>query len=90
MNMTDTATCGFKYFDCHDIKQITLRTRGYAGGYFTVHTAWDSPELARIPLKFTNVWTDYTADVAIPDGVQAIYLTYHGQGSASLLSFTLA
>lgn len=90
MNMTDSATCGFKYFDCKDVKQITIRVRGYADGSFAVRTAWDGPVLATIPVQYTNVWTDYTADVPIPDGVQAIYLTYQGKGSAALLSFTLA
>ena len=89
MNMADTATCGFKYFDCRGISRITLRVRGYAGGCFIVKTAWDGPELGRVPLRFTNIWTDFSADVAIPDGVNAIYLTYSGGGNASLLSFTL-
>ena len=35
-------------------------------------------------------WTDYTADVAIPDGINAIYFTYTGPGSAALKSFTLS
>ncbi len=89
MNMTDGATCGFKYFDCRGVREITLRVRGYAGGYFGVQTAWDGPELGRVPLRFTNIWTDFTAPVALPDGVQALYLTYHGEGNAALLSFTL-
>jgi len=89
MNMTNSATAGFKYFDCRNVQKITLTVRGYAGGYFAVKTAWDGPELARVPLHFTNIWTDFSADVAIPDGVQAIYLTYCGPGSAMLKSFTL-
>ena len=89
MNMVDSATAGFKYFDCKGITKVTLRTRGYAGGYFSVKTAWDGPELGQIQLHFTNIWTDHSADIAIPDGVQALYFTYNGPGSASLLSFTL-
>ena len=34
-----------------------------------------------------NVYND--SIVAIPDGVQALYFTYAGPGSAALLSFTL-
>ena len=89
MNMVDSATAGFKYFDCKGITKVTLRTRGYAGGYFSVKTAWDGPELGQIQLHFTNIWTDHSADIVIPDGVQALYFTYNGPGSASLLSFTL-
>lgn len=89
INMMDTATCGFKYFDCRGVQRITLRVRGYAGGYFAVKTSWNGAELARIPVHNSTMWTDYSADAPVPDGVQAIYLTYHGPGSAMLLSFTL-
>ena len=52
-------------------------------------TAWDGPALAAIPVEFTNVWTDYTAGISIPDGINALYFTYKGPGSAALRSFTL-
>lgn len=90
MNMTDSATCGFKYFYCDGVKQVSLRVRGYCGGEFEVKTAWDGAVLGRIPVKYTNVWTDYSAPIEIPDGVNALYFTYRGPGSAALLSFTLA
>lgn len=89
-NMKDSATAGFKYFDCKDVKEIRIKTRGYAAGVFEVRTAWDGEVLATIKLEFTNVWEEYSAPVQIPDGVQSIYLTYRGDGIASLLSFTLA
>ena len=89
-NMTEGATCGFKYFDCRGVTRVGIRARGYAGGYFAVKTAWDGPELGRIPVRYTSLWTDYDADIAIPDGITAIYIAYHGQGSAQLASFTLA
>ena len=42
-----------------------------------------------IPVDFSNVWKEYTAEIAIPDGVQSLYFTYEGQGAANLASFTL-
>ena len=90
MNMTDSATCGFKYFYCDGVKQVSLRVRGYCGGEFEVKTAWDGAALGRRPVKYTNVWTDYSAPIEIPDGINALYFTYRGPGSAALLSFTLA
>lgn len=89
MNMTDSATCGFKYFDCKGVTRISLRVRGYCNGYFEVKTAWDGVTLAKLPVHYTNVWADYEAPVALPDGVQPLYFTYRGPGSAALLSFTL-
>lgn len=88
-NMLDSATAGFKYFRCEGVKRVKIRVRGYCRGSFQVKTAWDGPVLGEIPVVFTNVWKEYAADIAIPDGVQAIYLTYTGSGSAGLASFTL-
>ena len=88
-NMTRSATCGFKYFDCRGTRLTSLRVRGYADGWFCVKTAWDGPELGRVKVHYSNLWTDYPADIAIPDGVQAIYLSYDGPGCAQLQSFTL-
>lgn len=88
-NIQDSATAGFKYFDCHGIRGIRIKVRGYADGVFEVKTAWDGEVLARIKVEYTNVWEEYAVPVHIADGKQAIYLTYRGNGNASLLSFTL-
>ena len=53
-------------------------------------TSWNGEVLAKLPVQNTNVWEKYTAPVSIPDGVQAIYLTYRGDGAPSLRSFELA
>ena len=42
--------------------------------------------LATLPIAYTNVWEKYTADVAFPDGKQALYLTYRGPGQTALKS----
>ncbi len=88
-NMRDTATAGFKYFDCRHVTAVSIRTRGYAEGCFEVRTKWDGEVLARIPIHNTNVWEEYSAPIALDDGVHALYLTYRGGGNASLLSFAL-
>ena len=88
-NMQDTATAGFKYFECHGVRKIKIKVRGYANGEFGVKTSWDGEALAVIRVKNSNVLEEYEAPAAIPDGKQAVYLTYRGNGNASLLSFTL-
>ncbi|NLM10607.1 MAG: family 43 glycosylhydrolase [Clostridiaceae bacterium] len=88
-NMKDSATAGFKYFDCKGIKTVKIKVRGYCRGAFEVKTSWNGEVLGRIPVEFSNIWKEYSADITIPDGVQALYFTYTGQGSASLASFTL-
>jgi hypothetical protein len=69
---------------------VKIKVRGYCRGYFEVKTAWDGPALAQIPVDdFSNIWTEYAADAAIPDGIHALYFTFRGSGGASLASFTL-
>lgn len=88
-NMKDSATAGFKYFDCRGVKRIKIKTRGYARGVFEVRTKWDGPVLGTIPIEFSNIWKEYSADISIPDGVHALYFTFRGHGSAHFGSFTL-
>lgn len=88
-NITDSSTFGYKYFACENICRFALTTRGYAGGVFEIRTGWDGEVLGSIQLRYTNIWTRYEAEAKIPDGVQAIYLTYRGQGTAQLKSFEL-
>ncbi len=88
-NMKASATAGFKYFDCKGVKKVKIKVRGYCKGDFEVKTSWNGETLGRISVDFTNVWTEYSADISIPDGIQALYFTYTGQGSASLASFSL-
>ena len=87
--MRDTATAGFKYFDCKGVREVKIKVRGYCKGDFEVKTSWDGPAMGRISVDFTNVWKEYTSSIAIPDGIQALYFTYTGSGNASLASFTL-
>lgn len=88
-NMKNSATAGFKYFDCNGIRTVKIKVRGYCRGVFQVKTSWDGDVLGEIPVEFTNIWKEYTAGITIPDGIQALYFTYRGIGSASLASFTL-
>lgn len=88
-NMKASATAGFKYFDCRGITKIKIKVRGYCHGDFVIKTAWDDQPLGLITVGTSNVWKEYSANISIPDGIHAIYITYEGQGSASLASFTL-
>jgi hypothetical protein len=88
-NMKESATAGFKYFDCKGIRNVKIKVRGYCSGEFEVKTSWDGTVLGKIPVEFSNIWREYSADITIPDGIQALYFTYKGMGSASLASFSL-
>ena len=85
----DGTTIGFKYFDCRGVRRIGIETRAYAHGVFQVKASIDGEVLAEIPVDGTNVWFKRTAEVAFPDGRQALYLTYRGTGKAHLKSVSL-
>ncbi|BCJ94204.1 hypothetical protein acsn021_17730 [Anaerocolumna cellulosilytica] len=89
LNMRDSATAGFKYFSCKNIRRIGIKVRGYCKGEFHIKTSWNGESLGSIPVVSSNIWKEYTSDIVIPDGVQAIYITYQGEGSAALKSFSL-
>lgn len=88
-NMKEGATAGFKYFDCKGVSKITIKVRGGWGGAFDVMTAWNGTPIGRIDIKSKNEWKEYTADIVIPDGIQALYFKYLGRGGVSFASFTL-
>jgi hypothetical protein len=88
-NMRDSAVAGFKYFDCKNISTVSIRTRGYARGHFEVKTSWDGEALGKIPVEYTNVWVDKSAEIKIPDGINALFFEFKGHGSAGFASFTL-
>ncbi len=88
-NMMDGAVAGFKYFACEGLRGIRIRVRGYCRGEFVVSTSREGPAIARIPVDFTNVWTEYRAEVSVSDGVYPLYFRYEGSGIASFASFVL-
>ena len=85
----DGTTVGFKYFDCQGIRRIGVETRAYAHGRFQIKCGPDGEVLAEIPIESSNVWVKRTAEVAFPDGKQALYLTYRGTGKTHLKSVSL-
>jgi arabinoxylan arabinofuranohydrolase len=88
-NMMNSAAAGFKYFDCQGVSRITIKVRGYCKGDFQVKTTWDGDVLGIIPVRFTNIWTEYSAEIKIPDGITALYFVFAGEGIASLGAFRL-
>lgn len=87
-NLQNNTVIGFKYLDCRGIKQFSVTTRAYINGEFSIKTAIDGEELGKVRVWGTNVWTTFTADCNIPDGVHAIYVCFKG-GSGQFKSFEL-
>ena len=89
VNIQNNTTIGFKYFDCKNIKKLTIVNRGYFDGEFEVRTKWDGEILGKIKVIYSNFWEENSAQVSIPDGINAIYLTFKGYGAGQLKSIKL-
>ena len=89
--ITDGTTIGFKYFDCHNITGLSIRTRAYADGCFEIKCRPDGEVLGVIHVKGENIWTTgvchFVKGSPFPEGKQALFLTFKGTGSSSLCSF---
>ena len=85
----DGVTAGFKYLDIKGVKTVSVITRGYGDGSFEFSTSIGGRSLGSVEVSNTNYWEKFTAPIKIKDGVTAIYVTYKGGGSPSLLGFVL-
>jgi arabinoxylan arabinofuranohydrolase len=88
-NILDNSGVGFKYFDCKGVTVVKIKIRGYSRGVFEVKTKWDAAPLGKIEVVSSNVWKEFSSPIAIPDGIQALYLVYRGTGNATLGAFSL-
>ncbi len=55
-NVADGAVIGFKYLDFRSVSALTVRTRGYIGGKFTVRTSPGGEVLGEVPVGGSNIW----------------------------------
>lgn len=88
-NIQDGATAGFKFFRGTEAKKIHVWTRGYAQGVLEVRTELKGKVLAELSVEYANVWEESQAEITLPQGEYALYLTFRGQGNAMLKGFEL-
>ncbi|MBO4864244.1 MAG: family 43 glycosylhydrolase [Eubacterium sp.] len=88
--IADNTTIGFKYYKCEGVKSFSIKSRGYGDGVFELRTEIDGEVLGSVEVHNENIWTEYSTEIELPDGVYAIYITFKGQSSSlQLRSFTL-
>lgn len=88
-NLDEGSGVGFKYFDCNNSTVTDIQVRGWCEGEFVIMTKPDGDIIGSIPVKKSNEWKSYQADIKIPDGIQSLYFQYRGYGCASFGGFTL-
>lgn len=88
--LTPGVVVGYKYFDCCGIRALAVRTRGMCyGAKLEILLAPDADPIGSVPVVASNEWKWNRADIAIPDGVQALYLRATGFGIFSLAAIRL-
>ncbi|WP_163536280.1 family 43 glycosylhydrolase [Gracilibacillus sp. YIM 98692] len=88
-NMTDGAIAGFKYFECVDVTQISVKVRGQGNGELQVSTILGGEKIARISINAGEEWHIATAPIHIKSGVNALCFTYQGDGAIDFYSFII-
>ncbi len=78
------STVGFKYFDFKGVKKITLETRAYANGVFEIRTEPQGKVWGQVKVGYTNFWVKGSTEVAIPEGIHALYISFKGEGNPQL------
>ena len=90
VNITDSATVGFKYFKFDgNTQRIRIWTRGYPHGYYDVRTQLDGEVLTTIEIRRSANWWEHSAPITIPEGTHALYFTYRGGLKSHLKGFEL-
>ncbi len=85
--LTDGSTVGFKYFDLKNATGLKVKTRGYFTGTIEVRTKWDGDIIGSMPIEGTNAWTDRVCSFAPISGVNALYISFVGNGTCSMKTF---
>lgn len=87
-NMRGGATAGFKYFDCQNVKKISVTVKGGAqNAAFVIFTDFSAEPIGKIPLGASDAPRAYEAEINLPNGVTALYFKYSGEGAVDFEGF---
>lgn len=89
LNMTNSATAGFKNFDGQHVDVIKIHTRGYGRGVFEVRNSIKGDILCEIPVNFSSVWKESYGILSTIHSFKALYFTFRGEGNLAFHSFRL-
>lgn len=87
--LCDGAWCAFKYFRFSDAKRIAVCVRSSAGGTVAVSVSRDGKAAAEIAVQPCAEWTEFSAPLCLPDGIHALYFTFHTAEKMDFSEFIL-
>lgn len=87
-NLTDGGCVGYKYFsfDGHPVN-FTVLARGTGTGSLVISTSPNGSICAELPVVENPQWQEHRATCVFPEGKQALFIKYVGDGSAEILEF---
>ncbi len=89
-NMADGAVAGFKYFDFHHAKRISVQYSGQAEGRLEVSDTPDFSSLrALVPVRSSLSPTWEETALTIPDGIRPLFFRFSGSGAVRFHAFRL-
>lgn len=90
-NIRDGAVAGFKYFECHGLKAVTVELKGRAQGEMQLSQTPDFKTIdARIPVNLdTGKWKELKSECNMADGTHALYFRFVGKGRLDFRTFGL-
>ena len=84
----DGTLIGFKYFSFKDQHSMSIVCRGNATGVFYVSTSIGGTPCGSFTVSPSADWTEYSAEVSLPNGSCPLYLTFSGSCLCELLEIS--
>jgi len=88
-NGEDGMTVLFRYFDIRNVGHIAIKVRGSMEGRVLISTSEERESLGEIGISPSAQWKEFSAEVRLPAGKQAICFRFRGSGKTDFLEFTL-
>ena len=90
-SMSNGSTVGYKYFELDGAEnKIALTYKCDSSAVIEIRKDIENGDIcATVKLSPSTEWTNATADFRCTNGTHALYFTYRGDGSASLLDFEI-
>ena len=88
-NITDHSLVGFKYFNCEDLKSITISVRGSFKGIIQILDSLEGKAKGVLEINCENDWKEY--DIAVTDMNEnsAVYFYMEGDGFMEFEKFKM-
>lgn len=86
---TNGTTIAYKYFDLQHAQTVKLRYRCAEAGRLELGVIEGKPSLCSISVPPSDRWEEWEIPAELPDGVQALFVRYHGKQTLEIESIAI-